>query len=529
MAPHAFAAEGYDIHAGEAWEEPSHDTAQRQTFTKFSPSSLDTGATEGLYTAAPKPNGVGLPVAVTDARAAGTPSSTLPALAPITLRPPTAYSGPAAPAYTPPASTYYDTGSAQTLKPFNATGQSALVPPSPQLIMPGKPVTAPASGYRASVSPAPAPFAAPAAPSASALPPIQLTPPSSAMPNYNALTTAPAPSSLPDRPEFAPPATLAGNPAPATVPAASAAVAVPLPPPPPLAGTLSPAMAAVPAASQTVAPAPAIAGSSMPSLNASVPAVPLAPETQRIAENLRPPAKVAEAGKPSHIGMKRVSPDVAGIVKKAEEVYESAGVSIRVSSPKLDVTSELEQAYEALTGGEPEVAIRIYQDILKGNPTNEDALFGLAATYHRTGQIDNARPLYDRLLKQNPHHREGLNNFLVLMANESPQAALQQLSQLEARNPDYSPIPAQMGILYDRLGEQDLARSKLLRAIEISPENWVYKYNLAIVLDRQGAYAEAASVYRDLIAASLQGEKLPVDLKPLQDRLTYISSRLRSS
>ena len=32
--------------------------------------------------------------------------------------------------------------------------------------------------------------------------------------------------------------------------------------------------------------------------------------------------------------------------------------------------------------------------------------------------------------------------------------------QLEERNPDFSPIPAQMAILYDRLGQPEAARKK---------------------------------------------------------------------
>ena len=222
--------------------------------------------------------------------------------------------------------------------------------------------------------------------------------------------------------------------------------------------------------------------------------------------------------------MKRVDPEVADIVKKAEQFYESAGVSISVRQ-STDATSELGQAYDALMGGETGVAIRIYQDILRRDPVNEEALFGLAATYHRTGQLDNARPLYGRLLKQNPSHKEALNNFLMLVSAEAPQEALNELSNLEQRNPTFSPIPAQMAILYDRLGQPEVAQSKMMRAIELAPENWVYKYNLAIMLDRRGQYADAASIYKELINAGLQGEKLPMDMNALQARYNYISAK----
>ncbi len=280
-----------------------------------------------------------------------------------------------------------------------------------------------------------------------------------------------------------------------------------------------------------VAQAPEALGSNIaavqnPALDTSPP---LSNESKRIIGNIRTPVAVSGVEKAKRVDMKRINPEVADIVKKAEEVYESAGVSIRVSASAMDPTTELGAAYDALMGGDTEVAIRIYQEILSRNPAQEDALFGLAATYHRTGQVDNARPLYGRLLAQNPNNREALNNFLMLVSNESPRDALQELAQLERRNPDYSPIPAQMGIILDRIGDADAAQSKMMRAIELSPENWVYKYNLAIMLDRRGAYADAASIYGELIQASLQGATLPVDMDALQARLNYIAQRTGTS
>lgn len=412
----------------------------------------------------------------------------LPALAPITLTPPSGIRQRAI--ARAPAAELTDTRA--------PSPETAYLPPVSDVMMPKQPLYP----QRGSV-----------VPTTSAPPHLQAYEPPPAPAAI--MDTAPGTYTLPNRPEFAPPTVLSQTPAVAPQTAQ-------LPPPPTPTGTLP---ASVPVAPTIVPPAPAIAqdGTVLASA-AAVSAPPLSGESKQILDRIRP-ATPQPVPAPKKVTVKRVSPEVADIVKRAEEVYESAGVSIRVSTSTVDTTSELERAYNALMGGETEVAIRIYQEILEREPTNEDALFGLAATYHRTGQIDNARPLYGRLLAQNPNHREGLNNFLILVAGESPREALEELARLENRNPRYSPIPAQMAILYDRLGEPEIARSKMLRAIEISPENWMYKYNLAIMLDRQGAYADAAALYRDIINASLQGNKLPVDVTALQARLNYIGSR----
>jgi Flp pilus assembly protein TadD len=371
-----------------------------------------------------------------------------------------------------------------------------------------------------------------------------------AMPSYEALTaSAPAleavPSNIPapqvitsaiPTPDQASPAPQAAItlPAPpvddlqsgqASQPQENAALPVILLPPPPAVKSDDPHLDELPAQEIASSSPMSDAAPIQAAVESAAPTAPeLSSESRRILKNIRPQNERAKPSRSSNVDIKRISPEVEKIVKNATKAYESAGVSIRVSNTKLDVTSELQNAYTALISGETGTAIRIYQEILQHNPANEDGLFGLAATYHRTGQIENARSLYGQLLAQNPAHREGLNNFLMLIASESPHEALLELARLEETNPGYSPIPAQMGIIYDRLGEATMARDKILRAIELSPENWVYKYNLAIMLDRQKSYADAAAIYRDLIQASLQGEHLPMDMAALQARLNYIAT-----
>ena len=232
--------------------------------------------------------------------------------------------------------------------------------------------------------------------------------------------------------------------------------------------------------------------------------------------------------KSQKISLERVSPETKDAFAKnkeqKDETYTAAGLSIKVRRPGLDTGFELNRAYTMLMGGETQSAVDVYKNILGSEPSNQEALFGLAATYHRLGELDKARPLYGALLKLNPNHREALNNFLVLVSDESPQEALAELERLEQRNPDFSPIPAQQAILMDKLGYTNDARAKMLRAIELSPENLTYKYNLAIMLDRQGNYADASALYRLLIDAALKGEKIPSSLDTLQKRLNFITT-----
>ncbi len=239
----------------------------------------------------------------------------------------------------------------------------------------------------------------------------------------------------------------------------------------------------------------------------------------------------AKPTKPSKVSLNRMSPSVGTLASSADKIdaYEAAGIKISVRRPGLDTNYELNRAFTALSGGDSATALQVYKDILSTEPTNADALFGAASIHHRQGQLDKARPLYGTLLKHYPNHRNGITNFLALVSDESPQESLAELERLEQRNPDFSPIPAQEAVVLSKLGYADKAREKMLRAIELSPDNLAYKYNLAIMLDAQGNYEQAASLYRLLIEASNRGAAIPATPDALQKRLNYISAALTSS
>jgi Flp pilus assembly protein TadD len=204
--------------------------------------------------------------------------------------------------------------------------------------------------------------------------------------------------------------------------------------------------------------------------------------------------------------------------------HNGIGIEMSVRKPRANISRLLESAYNALIAGNQEEAIGLYKQVLEAQPSNELGLFGLATTYHRAGQIQMARPLYGKLLAIDPHNVEGLNNFLVLLSDEDPKDALAELDKLEKSHPGFSPISAQMAIIYERMGNYDLAMDKMNRAISLSPENLKYRYDMAIILDKKGDWANAAVFYKQLLTASERGEKISASPEEIQHRLTFIQS-----
>jgi Tfp pilus assembly protein PilF len=291
----------------------------------------------------------------------------------------------------------------------------------------------------------------------------------------------------------------------------------------------APAMAPMADAPAPMDAMPTITGWSLedPPLAPAMPA--LTDSSARILSAL-PKSKPHPSTKPGKLSVQRMSPDSQTLAAAPVKMdsYDSIGLSIAVARPGLDANYELNRAYTTLMGGQTSEALAIYKNVLTSDPKNQDALFGVASTYHRTGQIDKARPYYGELLRLNPDHREGLNNFLALISEEAPQEAMAELERLEQRNPGFSPIPARQAIILSRLGYGDAARERMLRAIEIDPNNMNYKYNLAVMLDREGYLADAVALYRLLIEASLRGEKLPASTDQLQKRMNFIAAKVNS-
>lgn len=251
----------------------------------------------------------------------------------------------------------------------------------------------------------------------------------------------------------------------------------------------------------------------------------LSAKTQDILSHLPKNIDTPTSAPQRKVDVDRFSADTSATLGTDPEKDKDNKASVENKNPSYNADLELEHAYELLMAGQSQSAIEIYKDILRRDKRNQDALFGLATTYHRMGDLQSALPVYGQLLKINPEHREALNNFLVLVSEESAVDALRELEQLERKNPDFSPIPAQLSILYDNLGQPDAARKKMMRAINLEPDNLVYKYNLAIMLDKQGKTRDAASLYRELMTASRQGKALPADAKNIEARLSYLASQ----
>lgn len=263
-------------------------------------------------------------------------------------------------------------------------------------------------------------------------------------------------------------------------------------------------------------------------------AVPLSPATKRELETvIKKAAKLAPpkedySGKKEHLTVDRSSSDDDSFENPPKGVVtsKSLGESIEVDNNLQDPTVDnlVEQAYSALSNGQQEVATSLYKRVLVRDKHNKSALFGLASIYQQQGQNSQARSLYATLLAHDAGNQAALNNFLMVVADESPEGALIEMKKLEAISPDFSPLPAQIAMIYNKLGKPQKAIRSLGRALAMSPENQTYRYNLAILCDKAGQRERAIALYKQLIDANSNGADLPGSVEQIKDRVLELNN-----
>ena len=294
-------------------------------------------------------------------------------------------------------------------------------------------------------------------------------------------------------------------------PAAPAAPAAPAPPtavtaqaPAPTAAptentpTLS-AVAEAPQAAENVPPAAVaeVTPSAEPKTDAKAPATPA------VAAK---PSTFASAPKSDARGMPQVAMDSPArmlsppiSVKREGYTFAGAGDAIQVRQVSNQAQSDVRSGYAALVNGQYDTALGFYERASKSEPTSVLALLGRGTAYQKLGREEEARAAYEAALKIDPQNREALTNITGLTGQSQPEEALKRLLELEAQHANFSPIPAQIGLTYAKMGNTDAAVDYLRRAITLTPDAPMYHYNLAVVFDRAGQREQAIASYKEVL------------------------------
>lgn len=271
----------------------------------------------------------------------------------------------------------------------------------------------------------------------------------------------------------------------------------PLPAPSITPAAINPAPATPAPVAQAVAPAPARTGN------------PVIPPIQP-ARPPRPRSQPAPASGQS--GQRGASSDSIGT---ASPRAGTALAPIAINAATLSLDPQVEQGYQALQRNDLAGARDGYQRALAREPTNRDALLGLAAIDVRSGQPGAAEARYLKLLEMDPRDSQAAASLIALRGQLDPVAAESRLKTFIASQPEAAQLHFTLGNQYAQQSRWNEAQAAYFKAYSVDPENADYAFNLAISLDQLRQKKLALEYYQRSLALS---EKRAASFDPAQAR-----------
>ena len=132
---------------------------------------------------------------------------------------------------------------------------------------------------------------------------------------------------------------------------------------------------------------------------------------------------------------------------------------------------------------------------------------------------------YERVLRLDPNNLEALTNLTSIFSAQAPNEAMTRLLDLEREYPRFSPVKAQIGLLYARMGSTTEALTYLSEAARMSPNTVMYHYNLAVLLDRLGRSEQAIASYQRVLAGIINtGVANDLSRADIERRVRYLKT-----
>lgn len=254
-----------------------------------------------------------------------------------------------------------------------------------------------------------------------------------------------------------------------------------------------------PAPAPSAAAPPAVAPVTPPPSAASVPAAAAKPAAPGEAKPAAPPARVPAGAAPARTAPRPAAPAAAPSDEATTTGPAQAPLTFSRSAPQIN--PRVATGYNAYQAGDLASARNEYQQALASEPTNRDALLGLAAVEMRAQRYDVAESLYQRLLRADPRDPHANAGLLALRARQlDPVTSESRVKTLLAQNPDSGVLQFTLGNQLAQQGRWAEAQQAYFKAHTSDPENPDFAFNLAVSLDQLRQPGLALEHYRRAIA-----------------------------
>jgi len=162
---------------------------------------------------------------------------------------------------------------------------------------------------------------------------------------------------------------------------------------------------------------------------------------------------------------------------------------------------QVASGYAAYQAGDLQKARADYQQVLREEPGNRDALLGLAAVEMRAQRYDLSDSYYQRVLQNDPRDPHAQAGMLALRGNQLDPV------QVESRVKTMIAGGREANVLYFTLGNQYAQQSRwaeaqqaYFKAFAADPDNPDFAFNLAVSLEQLNQPRLALEYYRRALA-----------------------------
>jgi Tfp pilus assembly protein PilF len=197
--------------------------------------------------------------------------------------------------------------------------------------------------------------------------------------------------------------------------------------------------------------------------------------------------------------------------------------SIRVTTSHAGIAPAVAEGYRLLQKGDLAAAKAAYEQALRSDQRNTDALHGLAAIALHQGRADEADAIFRQVLEVNPADAPAQAGLVGLSNQGDPIAAESRLKSLLAAQGEQPAAHFALGNLFARQQRWNEAQLAYFKAVAGDANNPDYLFNLAVSLDQIRQPKLAAQYYGQALTAA-DGRPVAFDVSVAARRLRELQN-----
>jgi tetratricopeptide (TPR) repeat protein len=188
-------------------------------------------------------------------------------------------------------------------------------------------------------------------------------------------------------------------------------------------------------------------------------------------------------------GKKQLQVLRANLLVRSNRIDEAVGVYQNLSNadPKnADLWVRLGQSFRLK--GDLNAALEAFKRASQASPGDANALLQIALLMENTGKRDQAKPIYEQILKLEPDHFVALNNLAYIKAEEGTDLdqALAMAQRALQKYPSAHEISDTLGWIYIKKNLSEDAVRVFSELVKNAPTNPTFRYHYAMALQQKG-------------------------------------------